>query len=80
MCADFAPGNEQYMLGLEGTEPTVVGYQWTATATMKDGTTKVLSGLAQRADNANGWTWLTVGFGGVPAAIALSVQNVGVIE
>lgn len=75
ICTGFKPGQEQYVLIIKGQSAQANRYTYTVMATMADGRQVLTTGKAVRDDNAAGYTYVYLAFGGVAVAFQVDVEE-----
>ena len=75
LCSDFTPGSEQFLLLIKASRPDTTEYWYTIVATMRDGSTRAVSGQLKRNDNGAGYSSVTLYFGGVALSFNTTVEE-----
>jgi hypothetical protein len=75
LCNGFVPGNEQYILLIGTQNSAVLGYAYSVTGTLADGTVRTISGVTGRLDNPEGYTGVLVNLGGPVTNTSFTVED-----
>ena len=74
-CDTFVPSAEPFVLLMKATNNQTTTYTFTVIATLQDGTTRVITGQASRADDNAGYTATSVTLGCEPVSVDATIQE-----
>ena len=74
-CDTFVPNAEPFVLLMKATNNQTTKYTYTVIATLQDGTTRVITGQANRSDDNAGYTPTSVTLGCDPVSVDATVQE-----
>jgi hypothetical protein len=74
-CNGFVPGAEPFLLLIKAGNTHTTNYRYTVIATMEDGSTRVVSGQIQRADDGSGYTSASVNLGCIAVTVDTTIEE-----